>query len=412
MPRPRGQADSNSGSTRISARRERDERARRRERVTIVAVTVVLGVAVLVVLAGLYITQYRPPRAHVLSVGETDYPAAEVARRTIYEVRFGDLPGGIGEAVPETLSVLEEQTILLDRAPAFVGAATDEDVEQWLRVHLGFAPPDEPVPDVAADNGDSSDAADSDAADSGAADGGAADSGAADSGAADSGAADSGAADSGAADSGAADEGSLAEDPEEEAARFASALADWLRHVDLPKDEYDLVVAAGILGDRLRDQFRAEIGETADQVRASRIRLADRGGAEDVRTLLLEGADFAELAAERSAESEYAAQGGDLGWLPSGSLSDRARAAVEGLEPGSISEVVDTGLFFDVYLVAEREVARPLEPAQIEALIARRWDEWLLAQRAMVSVERDLSDGEERWILDRLVGSLSSGGGS
>ena len=374
MPRPRGQADRSSGSTRISARRQRDERAARRERVTIIAVTTVLSVAALVVLAGLYVTQYRPPRAHVLSVGETDYQAAEVARRASYEVRFGDLPGGIGEAVPGTLSVLEEQTILLERAPAFVGAATAEDVTQWLRVHLGFALPEPPAPAAAADEGDSGGDAE-DAEDAG-------------------------------------DEPSLEEDPEEEAARFATALADWLRHIDLPKDEYDLVIASGILGDRLRDQFRAEIGEAADQVRVSRIRLADRGGAEDVRALLLEGADFAELAEERSAEAEYAAQGGDLGWLPFSSLSDIARAAVEGLEPGSISEVVDTGVFFDVYLVAEREAARPLDSAQIEALVERRWDGWLLAQRAMVSVERDLSDGEERWILDRVVGSLSSGGGS
>jgi len=378
VPRARGQADRSSGSTRISSRRERDERARRRERVTIVAVTAVLAAAALVVLAGLYVTQYRPPRAHVLSVGETDYQAAAVARRATYEARFGDLPGGIGEAVPGTLSVLEEQTILLERAPAVVGAATDEDVEQWLRVHLGFAPPEPPAPDAAADEDDSGgEAQDGDAA-----------------------------------DEGAADEGSLEEDPEEEAARFATALADWLRHIDLPKDEYDLVIASGILGDRLRDQFRAEIGEAADQVRVSRIRLADRGGAEDVRALLLEGADFAELAEERSAEAEYAAQGGDLGWLPFTSLSDIARAAIEGVEPGSISEVVDTGVFFDVYLVAEREEGRPLDAAQIEALIEQRWDGWLLAQRAMVSVERDLSDGEERWILDRVVGSLSSGGGS
>ena len=386
MPRPRGQADRSSGSTRISARRQRDERAARRERVTIIAVSVVLGAAALVVLAGLYVTQYRPPRAHVLSVGETDYQADEVARRASYEVRFGDLPGGIGEAVPGTLSVLEEQTILLERAPAFVGAATDGDVTQWLRVHLGFAPPEEPAPDAAADEGDSG----GDAEDAG----------------------DGAASDGGAAAEDATAEPSLEEDPEEEAARFATALADWLRHIDLPKDEYDLVIASGILSDRLRDQFRAEIGEAADQVRVSRIRLADRGGAEDVRALLLEGADFAELAEERSAEAEYAAQGGDLGWLPLGSLSDIARAAIEGLEPGSISEVVDTGVFFDVYLVAEREEARPLDSAQIEALIEQRWDGWLLAQRAMVSVERDLSAGEERWILDRVVGSLSSGGGS
>ena len=74
--------------------------------------------------------------------------------------------------------------------------------------------------------------------------------------------------------------------------------------------------------------------------------------------------------------------------------------------------MVETELFFDVYLVVEREEARPLDFAQIEALVTRRWDEWILDQRAIVAVERDLSDGEERWILDRVVSSLSSGGGS
>ena len=376
MPRDRGQADRRSGSARVSSRRERDQRARRKERFAIIAVAVVLSVATLVVLAGLYVTQYRPPRAHVLSAGETDYRAAEVARRTAYELRFGNISGGIGEAVPETLRVLEEQSIVLARAPALVGEATDEDVTQWLRAHLGFAPPED-VPAASADEGDSDDGGDSDA--------------------------DSG-------DDGAAAVGALEEDPGEAAARYATLLADWLRVVDLPKDEYDLVVASGILRDRLLEAFRAEIGETTDQLRASRIRLADRGGAEDVRALLLEGADFAALAAERSAEAEYAAQGGDLGWLPLESLSEFARAALEGVEPGSISEVVETELFFDVYLVVEREDARPLDDAQIEALVQTRWDEWLLAQRAIVAVERDLSDAEEGWILDRVVNSLSGGG--
>ena len=379
MPRDRGQAERRSGSARVSSRRERDQRARRNERFAIIAVTVVLGAAALVVLAGLYVTQYRPPRAHVLSAAETNYQAAEVARRTAYELRFGELSGGIGEAVPETLTVLEEQSIVLSRAPALVGEVTGEDVTQWLRVHLGFAPP-EGLEEETADGGDSAEAADDseDAAD----------------------------------DSAEGDSGALEEDPEEAAARYAGLLADWLRVVDLPKDEYDLVVAAGILRDRLLDQYRDEIGETSDQLRVSRIRLADRGGAEDVHALLLEGADFAELAAERSGEAEYAAQGGDLGWLPLESLSDIARAALEGVEPGSISEVVEPELFFDVYLVVEREEARPLDAAQIEALVTRRWDEWLLAQRAIVAVERDLSDSEERWILDHVVNSLSSGGGS
>ena len=61
------------------SRREREQRTRRTERMVIIGAAGVLAVATVVVLVGLYVTQYLPPRAHVLTVGESEYNAGEVA---------------------------------------------------------------------------------------------------------------------------------------------------------------------------------------------------------------------------------------------------------------------------------------------------------------------------------------------
>ena len=334
MPRTRDPAPRDR-APRPASRRARERRARRNERIAVYAIGGILALAVAVVLVGLYVTQYLPPRAHVLTAGERDYSAAAAARRAAYEVRAGSAASDPEAAVEDTLRALEREAILLQRAPALVGPATDWDIDTELRGRLGLE--------------------------------------------------------------------------EAEGYLDADTKADLLTDAGLPLDEYNRLIGAEILRDRLDRRFRGEIGGEADQLRVSRIRLADRGGAEDARARLLEGEDFAALAGARTAEADRAEDGGDLGWLPEGSLSGAARLALAGLEPGAISEVVADGPFFDVYLVAERERARPLEEAQLDALVARRHDEWIAEQRSAVAVERGLSGGEERWILERLLAALADG---
>lgn len=337
MPRNRDPAPRDRGpaASRPASRRARERRARRNERIAVTAIGGVLALAAAVVIAGLFVTQYLPPRAHVLTAGERDYAAAAVVRRAAYEVRAGSAASGVEAAIEDTLRALEREAILLQRAPALVGPATDWDIDTELRGRLGLE--------------------------------------------------------------------------EAEGYLDADTKADLLTDAGLPLDEYHRLIGAEILRDRLVRRFRGEIGGEADQLRVSRIRLADRGGAEDARARLLEGADFAALARERTAEADRAGDGGDLGWLPEESLGDAVRRALAGLEPGAISEVVADGPFFDVYLVAERERARPLEEAQIDALAAGRLDGWIAEQRRTFAVGRDLSGGEERWILGRLLAALTDG---
>lgn len=328
------------------SRRERERRTRRNERIIIGGIVGVLAVAGVVVLVGLYITQYLPPRAHVLSVEDNDYNASEVARRAVYEVQFGGAGiGGLGEVVQDTLQRIADAEVVLRRAPAVVGEATDDDVDTTLRERLGFEGSDD-------DRG------------------------------------------------------------------FADALTTLLRASDLSRDEFEEIVRADILTERLRESFAAELGEEADQLLLSRIRVPDEATAEEIRQLAADGGDFAELARERTAETQLAESGGDLGWQPLAGLSPDARVALAALEAGDVSEVVRERPFYDIYFVTERDAERELEEEQIETLTATQFLEWLDEERGAVTVEQDLSNGEERWILERVVNDIQSaqagvpGGGS
>ena len=316
-----------------TSRREREERDRRRERLVIYGVVAALVVAALVVLVGLYTTQYQPPRAHVLSVGSRDYNASDIARRALYEMRYGDAGlSGFDTAVSETLDLIEDTEIVLARAPALVGEVPGDEVRADLHVRLG-----------------------------------------------------------------------LEEDADEGA--FVEALAERLSDSRLSREELEEIISAGILVERLRDAFVDEYGDATPQVLLSRIRVADEAAAEDIGGRLDAGADFAEVADELAPDG---AGGGDIGWLPVAALSPAARDALADLPLDAVSAIVRDGLFYDVYLVRDRDEARAIDEDQRESLGEARFLEWIEDERASVEVDVDLSPGEERWILDRLISDLRS----
>ena len=331
-----------TSQTSASERRERRFAEERRQRQILYGAIGGLAIVAVIIAAGLYITQYRAPRAHVLTVAGRDYDAAAVARRGSYHAIF---EGGIQDLsitsiAQRAVDLLVEEAVVRERAPAAVGAVTVEDVEDDLRERLGFADSDD-------------------------------------------------------------------------RRQFAEALRNVLLAAGLTRDEYYDLATATMLAGRLRDGFEEDIGAAAPQVRLSRIRLTDSVAAKEVRVTALGGADFAELAAERTADTQHRDDGGDLGWLPLALLDDEVMAVISGLRAGEIAPIVDSGLFFDLYLVAEREDERELDEQQVSRLVAQMFSEWRDVERPAIAVAVDLSDSEEQWIADRVAGTVSAalGGG-
>ena len=110
-----------------------------------------------------------------------------------------------------------------------------------------------------------------------------------------------------------------------------------------------------------QDQFRVE-----ERVEVSHILVRSdatnkeemRAKAEGLLTRLMEGADFAELARENSDDPGSAANGGALGYIVRGQTVPEFEMAAFSLEPGKLSELVETSFGFHILKVGMHEQAR------------------------------------------------------
>lgn len=127
---------------------------------------------------------------------------------------------------------------------------------------------------------------------------------------------------------------------------------------------------------------------------------AKREEAEAIREELIAGADFAELARERS-EGPSASRGGDLGTFGRGQMVPEFEEAAFALDEGQISEVVETQFGFHVLQVTEKVPARTVPFDETQPQI----EEFLLDQErntgARDYVNRLREDAEVEELLDR-----------
>jgi len=139
-------------------------------------------------------------------------------------------------------------------------------------------------------------------------------------------------------------------------------------------------------------QVTAAVPDTADQVRAQMILVADEATARALLEQLGSGADFATLALTYSLDLSSRVAGGDLGWFPRGWLTTpEVEEAAFALQPGETSAVIQTTLGFHVVRVLERDPARPLSPGAYQALRDSAYRAWLDGVIAAAVIEKQVS---------------------
>ena len=114
----------------------------------------------------------------------------------------------------------------------------------------------------------------------------------------------------------------------------------------------------------------------------------DEADAQEIVTLLAEGADFATLATERSQDPATSEVGGDLGWLARGLLAAELEGGAFDLQPGEMSGVIPLEGGFYIIQVLDRERNRQLSPEMVVGLKLSMFDRWLAGQRAAAVIER------------------------
>ncbi|HUE95041.1 MAG TPA: peptidylprolyl isomerase [Longimicrobiaceae bacterium] len=136
--------------------------------------------------------------------------------------------------------------------------------------------------------------------------------------------------------------------------RMVMALRDSVIDVDTTVTEADLRARydEGAPGERVHARH---ILRTWPQGATDAQKDSVRGETEDLLERIRGGADFAQLAREFS-EDGSASVGGDLGWFQRGDMISTLDQAAFALEPGEVSDVVETAFGFHILRVEEREI--------------------------------------------------------
>ncbi|MCB1388440.1 MAG: peptidylprolyl isomerase [Rhodobacteraceae bacterium] len=169
------------------------------------------------------------------------------------------------------------------------------------------------------------------------------------------------------------------------------------------------VAAASVTDESIQaayDAFAAAFGEgePVTEYHAAHILVRTEEERDQVVAALAEGRDFADVAREFSADGS-AQQGGDLGWFGPGVMIPEFQAAVEALQPGQVSEPVQTRFGWHVVKLLETRAASvpPLEDVredlvtQIQRQATRAYIDQL---RAAASYE-NLSEGVDPSLLSQ-----------
>lgn len=161
----------------------------------------------------------------------------------------------------------------------------------------------------------------------------------------------------------------------ERRAFLAAMLLDRIGLADLPEEE-------------VQAEYDAQYGtaEAAMEFNASHILVETEEEAQALIAELAEGADFAELAQERSV-GPSGPNGGELGWFTAGMMVPSFEEAVFALEVGEVSSPVQTQFGWHVILLNDR---REQEPPGLE------------------QVRAELEDGLRRARVDAAITDLSA----
>ncbi len=169
----------------------------------------------------------------------------------------------------------------------------------------------------------------------------------------------------------------------------AEAYTHWLTANFYTDETFREALRRDQLRTRMAAQATASVGETAEQVRALMILVADEATANRLLEQINAGADFATLALEYSLDPSSRAAGGDLGWFPRGLLTTpEVEEAAFALQAGETGPVVRGALGYHVVRTLEHDPVRALGPNARQALQARAYQTWLEGLLARAAIQK------------------------
>jgi peptidyl-prolyl cis-trans isomerase D len=168
-------------------------------------------------------------------------------------------------------------------------------------------------------------------------------------------------------------------------AAYKSGIASLLQ-LGLTEGQVRSLYEANVLRSKLFNIVTADVPRTQDQVWARHILVADLATANSVRQRLVNGEDFAKVAAAVSTDTGTNTKGGDLGWFGKGVMVAEFEQAAFSLKVGEISQPVKSQFGYHIIQVLAHQ-AIPLAATQYATAQQTAFSDWLKGLRTTYKVQ-------------------------
>jgi parvulin-like peptidyl-prolyl isomerase len=135
-----------------------------------------------------------------------------------------------------------------------------------------------------------------------------------------------------------------------------------------------------LLRAKLLDEIAKDVPHTEEQVWARHILVDDAKTAGIVRSMLLSGHDFAEVAKQYSKDTGSGANGGDLGWFGKGAMVPEFELAAFSQKIGEIGKPIKSQFGYHIIQVIDRQ-ERPLDESAYQQKREDALKDWLTKMR-------------------------------
>lgn len=184
---------------------------------------------------------------------------------------------------------------------------------------------------------------------------------------------------------------------------FDQRLQEELNKNGLTNEQYRDMARYNVLKKKLTDQFTTDLPATIESVHYRQIVVPDQTKADEIKTQIEEGGDFAALAAENSSDTTTKDKGGDMGWAPQGFLNASLNDLLFNLDVNQVVTFAGQSTV-TIYQVTEKDPARAIDDDKKATLANQNLQKWITDKKAGETVvnEMDFTTGDFdkiRWVI-------------
>ena len=165
---------------------------------------------------------------------------------------------------------------------------------------------------------------------------------------------------------------------------YQTSVANYTK-LGITEDQLSAMYAVDLLRQKLMDTVTASTPRSQDEIWARHILVADEATANTVRQRLLNGEDFAKVAAEVSTDTGTKDKGGDLGWFARGTMVPEFDAVAFTLKVGEISQPVKSQFGYHIIQVLAHSVV-PLDATAYDTARQKAFSDWFAKERTNYKV--------------------------